>query len=137
MVVSESSSNIKSVKYNNIVLGNKVILRKRSGISKDIHHQWKTAIMGNITDSVLAIASCKKEILKSNPILIITDGSRLIRQQVKYKKTLYGGYTTSVMYIIYVPSRLHHVSLTNLINILLYRQRYVTIKLSISHREDT
>ena len=61
----------------------------------------------------------------------------LIRQQVKYKKTLYGGYTTSVMYIIYVPSRLHHVSLTNLINILLYRQRYVTIKLSISHREDT
>jgi hypothetical protein len=58
-VVYESSSNIKSVKYNNIVLGNKVILRKRSGISKDIHHQWKTAMMGNITDSVLAIASCK------------------------------------------------------------------------------
>ena len=77
ITVSESSTNIRSVTYNNIVLGNKVILRKKTGINKGRKYQWKTPMLGNITDSVVAIVSCKKELLEFNSRIIITDGCRL------------------------------------------------------------
>ena len=60
IAVSESIAKIRSVTYNNIVLGNKVVLRKTRGISKGIHYRWQTPLLSNIFDSVVAIVSCKK-----------------------------------------------------------------------------
>ena len=44
ITVSESSPKIRSVRYSNIVLGNKVILRKKTGTNKGRKYQWNTPL---------------------------------------------------------------------------------------------
>ena len=58
------------------MLGDKVNLRKTVGISKGQKYQWKTPLLGNMVDSVVAIVSSKKELLESNTRIIIADGKK-------------------------------------------------------------
>ena len=81
MVVSQLSSNIKSVTYNNIEVGDKIILRTRKGNSNGSHQQWNTPLLGNMVNSVLAIVTSKQELLQSNPKLISTDGCKSYKSQ--------------------------------------------------------
>ena len=77
ITIAESSSKIRSVSYGNIVLGDKFNLRKMVGINKGRKYQWKTPLLGNMVDSIVAIVSSKRELLESNSRIIITDGNRL------------------------------------------------------------
>ena len=61
--------------YNNIEIGCEVNLRKRKGVSNGKHSQWRTPLLGNTIDNLMAIVGNKAELLKSNPKLIITDAS--------------------------------------------------------------
>ena len=60
MVVSQLSSNIKSVTYNNIEVGDKIILRKRKGNSNESQQQWKTPLLENMVNFVLDIVTSKQ-----------------------------------------------------------------------------
>ena len=77
ITASESKEKIRSVTYNNIVLRNMIILRKMMGVNNGRKYQWKTPMLGNITDSIVAIVSCKRESLETNSRTIITNGRRL------------------------------------------------------------
>ena len=75
MVIENYNSKVKKLTYNNITLGSEVNLRRRKGISNGIHSQWRSPMLGNTIDVILAIVANKDEVVKSNPKLIATDGS--------------------------------------------------------------
>ena len=77
MVVNDNQNKIRSVTYNDITVGNEVKLRKKRGISNGIHYQWKRPMLGNMSDSMVAIVSSKMELLSANFRIIITDGCRV------------------------------------------------------------
>ena len=78
MVVNNTNNKIRSVTYKDITVGNEIKLRKKSGISNGIHYQWKSPMLGNVSNSVVAIVSSKKELMSSNSGIIITDSSRVV-----------------------------------------------------------
>ena len=75
MVIDNSNAKVKKLAYNNITLGSEVDLRRRKGVPNLIHSQWRSPMLGNTIDGVLAIVANKDELVKSNPRLIVTDGS--------------------------------------------------------------
>ena len=77
MVVNDNQNKIRSVTYNDITVGNEVKLRKKRGISNGKHYQWKCPMLGNVSDSFVAIVCSKWEVLSSNSRIIITDSARV------------------------------------------------------------
>ena len=64
-----------NVGYNNIHMGSNVMLRKKRGLSSGINVNWKTPQLANTKGGYMLIATNKNELLKSNPDLIVIDGS--------------------------------------------------------------
>ena len=75
MVIENSKSKINKLTYNNITLKNEVDLKRRKGFSNGVYSQWRSPMLGNMANGILAIVANKDELMKSNPTLIVTDGS--------------------------------------------------------------
>ena len=56
-------------------MGSNVMLRKKRGLSSGINVNWKTPQLANTKGGYMLIATNKNELLKSNPDLIVIDGS--------------------------------------------------------------
>ena len=69
----QSKNNIH-LKYSNVVFGNKLHLKSRSGKCKGTTMRWKSPILQNISGGYCMIVGDKKEILLHYPNLIIMDG---------------------------------------------------------------
>ena len=75
MVIENSKSKVNKLTYNNITLGDEVDLRRRKRFSNGVYSQWRSPMLGNMANGILVIVANKDELMKSNPTLLVTDGS--------------------------------------------------------------
>ena len=65
----------KKIEYNTIKLGKDITMRRKKCTSSGKSMQWKSPLLQNVANGFMAAVGLKKELLLSNPDLIVVDGS--------------------------------------------------------------